>query len=68
MRCPLISDVDKVANMTLAFVTLKHHSRLLEISFKLRAWFVESIATIQQLYHIDAEVLFVVRPAARVAI
>ena len=60
MILPVISDVDKVAEVSLALITVKHHPRLPEHALKLWAGLVESVAAVQDLNDENAEVLLVV--------
>ena len=61
MLASVVTYVDKVPKMTLAFVAVKHHSWFLEISLKLGAGFVQRVVTVQKLDHEDAKVLPVLR-------
>ena len=57
MVLPVISDVDKLAGVSLAVVTEEHGASTGKGSLKLGAGFVESLVTLQQLDDKDGELL-----------
>ena len=54
---PVVSDVDKLAGVSLAVVTEEHGASAGKGSLKLGAGFVESLVTLQQLDDKDGELL-----------